>query len=123
MTTAPALSEHSLGPVAQIPEGEGRLFECQGRLLAVFHLRGGDVRATQPRCPHRGGPLADGIVAGTTLVCPLHARRFDLLTGDLVAGDLATGDCVITTYPARLTGDGEIMVVLDPGGRAAAVQG
>jgi len=112
VTTAPALCEHSLGPATQIPEGEGRLFECHGRLVAVFHLRGGGVRATQPWCPHRGGPLADGIVAGTTLVCPLHARKFDLVTGDLVAGGLATGDCAITTYPARLTNDGEIMVVL-----------
>lgn len=110
MTTAASPSEHSLGPLAQIPEGEGRSFECQGRLVAVFHLRLGGVRATQPWCPHRGGPLADGIVAGSTLVCPLHARRFDLATGEPI-----TDDCAITTYPARVTEDGEIMLVVDPG--------
>lgn len=116
-TVVSTVSEHSLGPVTRIPEGEGRLFECQGRLVAVFHLRSGGVRATQPSCPHRGGPLADGIVAGTTLVCPLHAWRFDLATGEPMIGD-----CAITIYPARLTEAGEIMLVIDPAGGEAAAQ-
>ena len=110
MSATSTVSEHPLGPLAQIPEGEGRMFECQGRLVAVFHLRGGGVRATQSWCPHRGGPLADGIVAGTTLVCPLHARRFDLDTGEG-----ATADCAIATYPARIAEDGGIVVTVGPG--------
>jgi len=118
VTTASSLSEHSLGSLAQIPEGEGKLFECQGRVMAVFHLRSGAVRATQASCPHRGGPLADGIVGGTTLVCPLHGWKFDLDTGKSISGD-----CAITSYQARVTEDGDVLVVVDPAEEAtAAVQ-
>lgn len=109
MTTATDVSEHSLGPVAQIPEGEGRLFECGGRILAVFHLRSGEVRATQARCPHRGGPLADGILAGTTLVCPLHAWKFDLETGEPISGD-----CALATYQAQVSDGGDVTVTIEP---------
>jgi len=76
--------------------------------MAVFHLRNGEVRATQAWCPHRGGPLADGIVGGTPLVCPLHARKFDLDTGEPIGGD-----CAITSYQVRVTEEGELIVVVD----------
>ncbi len=108
--TASTLPEHSVGPLAQIPPGEGRVFECQGRLVAVFHLRSGGVHATQALCPHRGGPLADGILAGTTLVCPLHAWKFDLATGEPT-----TGDSAITTYPAHVSENGEVVLTVEPG--------
>jgi nitrite reductase (NADH) small subunit len=48
----------------------------------------------QAACPHKGGPLADGLVGGTTLICPLHAWKFDLATGQALFGD-----CGLKTYP------------------------
>ena len=100
-------TEYALGPISQIPAGEGREFVLAGVRVAVFHLRTGVVCATQPDCPHREGPLVDGLLGGTTLICPMHAWKFDLTTGRPLLGT-----CGLTTYPARLTEAGEIMVTL-----------
>ena len=99
------MAEHTIGPVAAIPPGEGRTFEVAGKLVAVFHMRSGEVFATQATCPHRGGPLADGLVGGTTLICPLHERAYDLKTGQ---GD-GNPDCLVV-YPARVSADGVVVV-------------
>jgi|SRR5215213_4743793 len=105
MTTT--ATEYILGPLAQIPIGEGRVFDIGGLRIAVFHTRSGAVYATQASCPHRGGPLADGLIGGSTLVCPLHAWKFDLATGAALFGD-----CGLTTYPARLNEDGDLALTL-----------
>ena len=66
--------------VADVPAGEGRVVVVDGHRVAVFRTRDG-WRAVQAGCPHRGGPLADGIVADASVTCPLHLRRFSLTTG------------------------------------------
>jgi nitrite reductase (NADH) small subunit len=66
--------------VEDVPVGEGRTVELDGRRIAVFQTRHG-WHALDQRCPHRGGPLADGIVADGCVICPLHDRRFDLASG------------------------------------------
>jgi nitrite reductase (NADH) small subunit len=104
--TAAARAAHRLGPVDQVPPGEGREFEVAGRRIAVFRLRSGWVAATDAACPHRGGPLADGIVGMNSVVCPLHGRRFALAGGE--AGD---DDCRLVAHPARVE-EGEIVVDL-----------
>ena len=68
-----------LGPVDAIPIGEGRAFAVGPAQVAVFRLRDGTLRATQARCPHAGGPLADGQLDMTRIVCPLHARALLVL--------------------------------------------
>ena len=81
-----------LGPVDLIPPGEGRTFAVGGLRVAVFRTRAGEVYATQASCPHRAGPLADGLMGGTNIVCPLHGYKFDLATGCAVGhacGNLA----------------------------------
>lgn len=103
-----ARNEVSLGLLGQIPPGEGRNFDMQGLRIAVFHTRAGEVFATQAECPHRVGPLADGLLGGTSLVCPLHAWKFDLRTGQALYGD-----CDLTIYPVRLSAAGEILLTLD----------
>jgi len=67
-------------PCENIPLREGRAVKVGGRDIAVFNL-GDRFLAVDNRCPHNGGPLADGIVSGTTVVCPLHAWRVDLECG------------------------------------------
>ena len=99
--------EITLCSVVSIPEGEGRTFDTGGRKIAVFRTRGGRVFATQAECPHRKGPLADGLVGGTTLICPLHALKFDLTTGQALSGE-----CELKTYGTRLTAAGHIVVEL-----------
>ena len=109
MTTmmTPERTEVSLGHADQIPMGEGRVFPVRGLEVAVFHTRAGAVYAVQAECPHRNGPLADGLVGGTTVMCPFHSRKFDLVTG---AGQM--GDCDIQTYPIRLMADGEMWLTV-----------
>jgi|SRR5439155_856582 len=68
--------------VENIPVREGRAVRVGGHDLAVFNL-GDRFLAVENRCPHRGGPLADGIVSGTTVVCPLHAWKVDLGSGQV----------------------------------------
>ena len=97
--------ERAIGHVSQIPLGEGRNFEVDGMVITVFRTRTAELFATQPRCPHKQGPLADGLLGGTLLVCPLHERTFDLRTGESVAGD-----CRLRTYPVREGEDGRIML-------------
>ena len=98
-------AERASAAVAEIPPGEGRTFEVDGRRMAVFRTRAGDVFATQAECPHRGGPLADGLLGGATVVCPLHERTYDLGSGRAVAGE-----CGITTYPVQATEEGLILL-------------
>ena len=71
----------NLGPVHQVPVGQGRCFIVDGEEVAIFMQRDGSLRAVQNKCPHRGGPLADGIIGANMVICPLHAHRFNLETG------------------------------------------
>ena len=98
--------EHRIGPLSQIPAGEGRAFEINGMRIAVFHTRAGQVFATQAQCPHRGGPLADGLLDQSTIVCPLHDRIYDLQTGNGIGTD-----CNLVTYPVRVDTSGMILLV------------
>ena len=86
---------HHLGPVEDIPLGEGRAFAVGEEQVAVFRLRDGTLRATQARCPHAGGPLADGQLDASQIVCPLHARAFSFADGRCADGE------VIKVYSVR----------------------
>jgi nitrite reductase (NADH) small subunit len=84
-----------------IPLREGRAVRVGHREIAIFNL-GGRFLAIENRCPHKGGPLADGIVSGTTVVCPLHAWKMSLETGKGVSGPSAS-NCV-ETFRTRVEG-------------------
>jgi nitrite reductase (NADH) small subunit len=99
--------ELKLCPLAEIPPGEGRNFDAFGEKIAVFHTRAGGVFAVQAACPHRGGPLADGLLGGTTLICPLHGWKFDVSTGGVLFGD-----CGLKRYPVRVDDGGQIVLTL-----------
>ena len=87
---------HVVAPVAEIPPGERRLVEANGKRVVVFNL-GGEFFALSDRCPHQGGSLAAGPVmglvespcpgeysygrAGEIIRCPWHAWEFDIRTG------------------------------------------
>ena len=107
MTLEKAANEMNLGHVDQIPFGEGRIFKIGEKEVAIFHSRNGAVYATQPRCPHKDGPLVDGLMGGSTLVCPLHAWKFDLASGEALFGN-----CGLKTYQVRLTQTGEVVLSL-----------
>ena len=102
------MTETKLGPIGKIPPGEGRVYSVNGENIAVFRTRSGALYATQAACPHRGGPLADGLVGGTTLICPLHAWKFDLTTGASLFGD-----CGIRTFPVHVDDAEQIVLLSD----------
>lgn len=77
---------------SDIPAREGRAVRIGNREIAIFNL-GHRFLAVDNRCPHRGGPLADGIVSGANVVCPLHAWKFNLETGVGVSAP-SQGSCV-----------------------------
>ena len=70
-------------PVAELPEGEMRLVEADGRKIGVFHCMGGELMAIEDRCSHDDGPLAEGEfdAASCTVECPRHGSLFDLRSG------------------------------------------
>src|SRR5258708_6126646 len=88
-----------------LPVGLGRPFRVGDKMIAVFRTRAGRVFAVDGVCPHKGGPLADGMIVGEQVVCPYHAFRYDGPTG---ACDQA-GACSITTYPVEVA-DGRVRV-------------
>lgn len=63
-----------------IPLREGRSVKIAGKEVAIFNL-GNRFVAVENRCPHKGGPLSDGIISGSTVVCPLHAWKINLENG------------------------------------------
>ena len=95
-------------PVENIPLREGRAVQVGDREIAIFNVDGRFLTIDN-RCPHKGGPLCDGIISGTTVVCPLHGRRFDLESGLAVR---ASEPVSVTTYPTRVE-NGIILVALN----------
>lgn len=97
--------EVNIGPLEAIPAGEGRTYQVGGEQIAVFHTRAGEVYAVQAKCPHKGGPLADGLVGGKLLVCPLHSWKFDLSTGEALLGA-----CGLKTYQVDVDGQNQLIL-------------
>jgi nitrite reductase (NADH) small subunit len=91
-----------------IPLREGRAVRVGDGEIAIFNL-GERFIAVANRCPHKGGPLADGIVSGATVVCPLHAWKVNLETGMGIDGPAASS-CV-ETFPVRVE-DGVVFLQL-----------
>lgn len=71
--------------VDDVPPGEGRAVTVDGRRIAIFNAPTGWY-ALDDACPHRGGPLADGLLSDSCVACPLHERRFDLSSGEALSG-------------------------------------
>ena len=99
----------NLGEAQRIPIGEGRQFLVGDQMIAVFRVREGSIYATQASCSHRSGPLADGLVGGAKVVCPLHSYAFDLCSGKALGHTCAA----LKTYSATINEDGDVLVDID----------
>jgi len=80
--------------------GESILVEVHGQKIAVFNS-GDSYYAISDTCSHRGGPLSQGQVEGTVVICPWHGARFDLRTGKV----LTPFGTDLSTYTVVIQGD------------------
>ncbi len=87
-----------VGALDDIPAQGGRVVRTRAGCIAVFRTADDRVFALDDRCPHKGGPLSEGIVHGTAVTCPLHAWVFDLMTGRAQGADSGQ----VATWPARV---------------------
>ncbi len=66
---------------ADIPAGSGKVVEVGGKTLAIFHADG-VFYAIENTCKHRGGPLGEGLLSGTTVTCPWHGWEYNVTSGE-----------------------------------------
>jgi nitrite reductase/ring-hydroxylating ferredoxin subunit/uncharacterized membrane protein len=104
--TAPA------GPVVvaradELKPGQMKLLHVGGRRVVLARVDDGHV-AFDDHCPHRGGPLSDGVLARNTVTCPWHGSQFDVRSGSVQSGPAKDG---IATYPVEESG-GEVRLTL-----------
>jgi nitrite reductase [NAD(P)H] small subunit len=76
-----------IGAAEAIPRLGARRYRLGGEMIAVFRTAADEYFALADRCPHRGGPLSEGIVAGRTVACPLHGWVIALDGGGAIAPD------------------------------------
>ncbi|MTJ84343.1 MAG: nitrite reductase small subunit NirD [Telmatospirillum sp.] len=76
-----------IGRAEDIPVQGARIVRTGRGDIALFRTGDGRILALLNRCPHRGGPLSEGIVHGTRVTCPLHNWVIDLETGAAQAPD------------------------------------
>lgn len=89
----------TVAQVADLAPGQGRVIEVAGTSIALFNV-GGVFYALDNTCPHRGGPLGEGVVEGDVVTCPWHNWSFRLATGEHVA----TSKIKVACYPVRVAG-------------------
>ncbi len=97
---------HTVAKVGDIPEGEGRSFAVDGKMVGVF-LTGGEYCAIDDTCPHMGASLASGYLEDGAVTCPWHAWRFCVKDGTWL--DNPDSRVKTTAFPVRIVGD-EIQV-------------
>jgi nitrite reductase (NADH) small subunit/3-phenylpropionate/trans-cinnamate dioxygenase ferredoxin subunit len=85
---------------SDIPEGQGRSFEVNQRMVAVFKV-GGEYFAIDDACPHMGASLSVGELDGCVVTCPLHAWRFDVRNGNWCDNPRVATD----SFPVIVEGD------------------
>jgi len=91
----------------EIPVSQARSVNTGENIIAIFRLTDDRVKAIENRCPHKQGPLAEGMVSGDDILCPLHNWRIHLDDGKVAAPDRG---CV-KTYPVKVE-NGQIFLSL-----------
>lgn len=98
-----------IGTLESIPRQGARVVRTAFGDIAVFRTVEDDVFALRDRCPHKGGPLSQGIVHGRRVACPLHDWKVHLDTGMAVAPD----EGCAARFPVRVEG-GRVFLSLTP---------
>ncbi|NVO25327.1 nitrite reductase small subunit NirD [Donghicola mangrovi] len=99
------MSWTDIGALNDIPLRGARIVKTVAGCIAVFRTAEEEVFATSNTCAHKGGPLAEGIVHGKSVTCPLHNWVYSLETGEAQGAD----EGQIATYPIRIE-DGRLLL-------------
>ncbi|MGE0061400.1 MAG: nitrite reductase small subunit NirD [Xanthobacteraceae bacterium] len=91
----------AIGQITDIPQRGARRVETPAGRIAVFRTGDDRVFAIDDRCPHKGGPLSQGIVHGASVTCPLHNWVISLETGRAQGAD----EGCVRTIPLKVEGD------------------
>lgn len=87
--------------LSDIPLQGSRIVKAPGGCLAVFRTMDNDVYALDDSCPHKQGPLSQGMVHDKFVTCPLHSWVFSLETGEAQGADVGK----VKTTPVRINGE------------------
>ena len=96
-----------IGRVESIPRRGARCVNTPAGRIAVFRTAEDQVFAIEDQCPHKGGPLSQGIVHGAQVTCPLHNWVFSLETGEAQGADKGS----VRTIPLNVV-DGRILMAV-----------
>ncbi|MBI4551517.1 MAG: non-heme iron oxygenase ferredoxin subunit [Candidatus Latescibacteria bacterium] len=83
----------------ELQAGQGKLVEIEGKEIALFHVDG-QYYAIENTCTHQGGPLCEGELEGTEVMCPWHGARFDVTSGAVLSPPAYMG---VTSFPVRVS--------------------
>jgi nitrite reductase (NADH) small subunit len=98
-----------VGILDDIPRLGARVVRTANGDIAVFRTTGDEVFALRDQCPHKGGPLSQGIVHGKRVACPLHDWKINLDSGQAVSPDEGCTPCFDTRVK-----NGTVMLCLTP---------
>ncbi len=87
-----------VGALDAVPQRGARVIKTPLGCLAVFRTHADEVYALDNACPHKKGPLAEGIVHGASVTCPLHNWVISLETGEVQGAD----EGQVVTYPVKV---------------------
>lgn len=102
------MSEVRVCAAADVPEGEVRAVACGDRSVAIANV-GGELHAIDNLCTHDGGPLGDGRLTGSRVICPRHGAAFDARSGRALTLPAVRG---VRSYAVRVEG-GDVYVDCD----------
>ena len=94
-----------IAPLNDIPQRGARMIKTALGCVAVFRTGDDEVFALDNACPHKAGPLAEGVVHGTSVTCPLHNWVISLETGEAQGDDEGR----VATFPVKVE-DGRILL-------------
>lgn len=94
-----------IGALEDIPRQGARVLKTAKGCVAVFRAADDHVFALDDRCPHKGGPLSEGIVHGHSVTCPLHNWVFDMNSGAAQGAD----EGAVATYAVKVDG-GRVLI-------------
>jgi nitrite reductase (NADH) small subunit len=104
-----------IAKLEDIPKLGSRVLKTDTVNIALFRTSTDEVFAIKDACPHKQGPLSQGIVHGTSVTCPLHNWKIDLASGEALGPD----EGCTNTYETKIQ-DGRVFLALTAAGEAAA---